>query len=139
MAHGVKTVLDSPHNFSDSTDGYTCQVIISWPHKAGFFGEKDPIEIPSTKAEQLGLMKRFSDDWKEPFRSLVHRLPDDVEIVPLRLEDWYPTQDSRGTGRLALIGDSAHTMTMCEYKFSLIFILLPGRMSATDRQANSSR
>ncbi|KAL1954076.1 hypothetical protein VTO42DRAFT_1764 [Malbranchea cinnamomea] len=104
--------LDSPHNFSDSTDGYTCQVIISWPYRPGFFGEEAPIDIPASQPEQLALMKRFADDWAEPFRSLVHNLPDDVEIVPLSLEDWHPQQGSHGTGRIALIGDSAHTMTM---------------------------
>ena len=111
--------LDSPHNFSDSTDKYSCQVILSWPHKPGFFGMKDPIDIPGTKGEQVALMKRFSEGWAEPFRGLVHGLPDDVGIVPLSLEDWHPPSGIHGKGRVALIGDSAHTMTMCEYLYSL--------------------
>lgn len=58
-------------------------------------------------------MKRFSDSWAEPFRSLVHGLPHDAEIVPLSLENWYPPHGIHGKGRTVLVGDSAHTMTMC--------------------------
>lgn len=58
-------------------------------------------------------MKRLTDDWAEPFRSLVHNLPEDSEVLSINIEDWIFRPRTEDTKRSVLMGDSAHTMTMC--------------------------
>lgn len=99
--------LDTPNNFENSSkDRYHCQIITSW-------ADSKEISVPDANAERIALMKKLTDNWSEPFRSLVHKLPDDVEVRSIRLEDW---MFSRGRAhahpRAVLMGDSAHTMTM---------------------------
>ena len=84
----------------------------SWPYRAGFFGRADATEMPETKNEQLAWMKALSKDWAEPFRSIVHNIPDDCEVLPIHLADWLPRSTSAFDGRVILIGDSAHAMVM---------------------------
>ncbi|KAK2768631.1 hypothetical protein FQN54_000487 [Arachnomyces sp. PD_36] len=104
--------LDTPHNFEDSSDKYVCQIVVSWPFRPGFLGENEPLEVPQSHTDRVSLMKRLTATWAEPFRSLVHNLPDDNEAVCINLEDWIPEKGAHGTGRIALVGDAAHSMTM---------------------------
>lgn len=60
-------------------------------------------------------MKSLTEDWAEPFRSLVHDLPDDSDVVPISIEDWMQEQGTNVQPRAVLVGDSAHSMTMCEF------------------------
>ncbi|KAI9039146.1 FAD-dependent monooxygenase [Aspergillus affinis] len=98
-------VLDSPFNFDDSPDGYLCQVIVSWSEDRG-------IDIPAGDKERIALMKSLTGDWAEPFRSLVHDLPDDADVVSIKIEDWMQEQGTNEQPRAVLLGDSAHSMTM---------------------------
>lgn len=84
----LRIVLDTPHNFEDSSDGYACQIVVSWPYRPGFLGEKEPMDVPSSQTERIALMKRLAANWAEPFKSLVHNIPDDSEVVCINLEDW---------------------------------------------------
>ncbi|KAH8426430.1 FAD-dependent oxidoreductase [Aspergillus melleus] len=97
--------LDSPFNFDNSPDGYLCQVVVSWSDDRG-------IDIPAGTKERIALMKSLTGDWAEPFRSLVHDLPDDADVVPIKIEDWMQEQETNKQPRAVLLGDSAHSMTM---------------------------
>ncbi|PLB52389.1 FAD binding domain protein [Aspergillus steynii IBT 23096] len=97
--------LDSPFNFDDSPDGYLCQVVVSWSNDRG-------VDIPTGTTERIALMKSLTEDWAEPFRSLVHDLPDDADVVPINIEDWMQKQGTNEQPRAVLLGDSAHSMTM---------------------------
>jgi 2-polyprenyl-6-methoxyphenol hydroxylase-like FAD-dependent oxidoreductase len=60
-------------------------------------------------------MKKLTENWSEPFRSLVQKLPDDVEVRSIRIEDWmFSLGRAHAHPRAVLVGDSAHTMTMCK-------------------------
>lgn len=60
-------------------------------------------------------MKNLTAAWSEPFRSLVGNLPDDAEVRSIRIEDWmFQLGRDHAHPRVVLVGDSAHTMTMCE-------------------------
>ncbi|KFY26149.1 hypothetical protein V493_04244 [Pseudogymnoascus sp. VKM F-4281 (FW-2241)] len=92
----------------------TCQVLTSWPYKAGFFGKQEPSEVPETNAERVAWIKNITSSWIEPFRGIVQDIPEDAEPKVINLEDWPPRKgswDNRG-GRVTLIGDAAHAMTM---------------------------
>ncbi|KAJ5563811.1 hypothetical protein N7513_000053 [Penicillium frequentans] len=99
--------LDTPSNFQDSSrDEYLCQVIVSWADQKG-------IALPSENTDRIALMKQLTDNWAEPFRSLVHNLPENTEPRSIRIEDWIFRPGQRdGHPRAILIGDAAHTMTM---------------------------
>ncbi|KAJ5200129.1 Monooxygenase FAD-binding [Penicillium cf. griseofulvum] len=99
--------LDTPNNFENSSkDCYHCQIIISWADSKG-------ISVPDANADRIALMKKLTDNWSEPFRSLVHKLPNDVEVRSIRVEDWmFRLGRTHAHPRAVLVGDSAHTMTM---------------------------
>lgn len=59
-------------------------------------------------------MKELTANWVEPFRSLVHNLPDDSEARSIHIQDWIFTPGERPHPRVVMMGDSAHTMTMCK-------------------------
>ncbi|KAI9892307.1 MAG: hypothetical protein M1814_001506 [Vezdaea aestivalis] len=106
--------LETPRNNPAKTDTYTCQVMMSWPHRAGFRGQAEPTDMPDSDAERLALMKTFAKDWAEPFGSLIAAIREGTEVKPVQLEDW-PTESGGWNdfrGRCTLIGDAAHAMTM---------------------------
>lgn len=120
--------LDTPTNNNRGgaeKDTYTCQIMISYPHRAGFLGRDEPIEVPSSANERLALMKEISKDWAEPFKSMIHDLPDHAKPKHIAIEDWPLGMegrewDNRG-GRVTLVGDSAGSMTMCR-SLSLVYL-----------------
>ncbi|QQK44269.1 Aromatic-ring hydroxylase-like [Penicillium digitatum] len=99
--------LDTPNNFENSSkDRYHCQIITSW-------ADSKQIPVPDANAERIALIKKVTDGWSEPFRSLIHKLPDDVEVRSIRIEDWmFSLGRAHAHPRAVLMGDSAHTMTM---------------------------
>lgn len=101
-------VLDTPNNFVESSkDKYECQIILSW-------ADSKDIAVPSDNGERIALMKSLASDWAEPFRTLVHRLSEDTEARSIRIADWmFRPLQNRSHPRVVLMGDSAHTMTMC--------------------------
>lgn len=61
-------------------------------------------------------MKKIAEGWCEPFRSSVMRIPDGTEVTTINLEDWVPKKglwDNLG-GKVTMLGDAAHAMTMCK-------------------------
>ena len=88
---------------------------MSWPFRPGFLDNPTPIDVPPTNAERLAFIKLLAAPWTEPFRSIVHDIPDDAEAKAIKLEDWMPKQRMQGNGRVTMIGDAAHLMTMCTF------------------------
>ncbi|KAJ5260522.1 hypothetical protein N7478_012127 [Penicillium angulare] len=99
--------LDTPSNFEESSkDQYHCQIIVSWADSKG-------IVLPASGPDRIALMKKLTDNWAEPFRSLVQKLPEDAEVRSIRIEDWmFKLGNEHKHPRTVLVGDSAHTMTM---------------------------
>jgi 2-polyprenyl-6-methoxyphenol hydroxylase-like FAD-dependent oxidoreductase len=114
-------VTKSPQHHQTGTDRaksaagskYLCQVMTSWPYRSGFLGHAEPVEMPTTKAEKLAWMKTLTEDWVEPFKSIVCNIPEDSEVLPIYLADWLPRRTTAfNSGRVILLGDAAHTMVM---------------------------
>ena len=93
--------------------------------KEGFLGREGVTDTPPTQEERLELMKEIAQGWCEPFRSFVIDVPEETEVKVVRLEDWVPGTDGRvwdnRNGRVTLVGDAAHAMTMCKFSTSLLF------------------
>lgn len=103
---------------NDPDDIIICQILISWPYKSGFMGREEPVDTPKGNEERIRFMKEIAAGWIEPFRSFILDVPQDTCVKVVRLEDWVPgtegrSWDNRG-GRVTLVGDAAHAMTMCE-------------------------
>lgn len=111
ISSNTVAVLDTPNNFDESSkDRYHVQIIVSWAD------EKD-IAVPKENADRIALMKRLTDNWAEPFRSLIQKLPEDTEARSIRIEDWmFSPNHTHKHPRAVLMGDSAHTMTMCKFE-----------------------
>ena len=107
-------VQDTPHHNDrkDNPDTYACQLIVSWPYRAGFLGRSEPIEVPASQEERLDLMKEIAQSWASPFRDAVFAVPADTHIQAVNLESWKPAAGKWDSlnGRATLIGDAAHTM-----------------------------
>lgn len=86
---------------------------MSWPYRPGFLDNPIPIDIPPTNAERLAFLKLLAASWTEPFHSIVQDIPDEAEARAIRVEDWVPKQGVQGNGRVTMMGDAAHLMTMC--------------------------
>lgn len=110
--------LDTPSKNERLNDEGTweCQIIISYPYRSGFWGKEEPMEVPETHKERVALMKEFADGWANPFRSLILAIPDETEVKALPIEDFVPKEGMWDTsqGKVTMVGDAAHAMTMCE-------------------------
>lgn len=89
---------------------YEGQFNMSWP-----IVRNGP--TPRTAAEQIAKMKSAAvadTGFFSALREAIIDIPDDTPVLELKLEDW-PTQawPSLG-GKVTLLGDAAHTMTMCK-------------------------
>ncbi len=111
--------LDSPSNNpreGKASETYECQILVSWPFRSGFHGEDEPLEVPEKNEERVAVMKSLAEGWAEPFRECVLSIPvEGTTVTTIRLEDFVPREgmwDNMG-GRVTLVGDAAHAMTMC--------------------------
>ena len=109
------------HDVGEASDGqgmYRCQIMTSWPYRAGFRGHDKPIEMPGSKEEKLALMKEFAKDFTEPFKRVIQNIPSESEVKEVYLADWLPRATSTTAlghelgGRVVLVGDAAHAMVM---------------------------
>ncbi|KAI4160099.1 MAG: hypothetical protein L6R39_000254 [Caloplaca ligustica] len=110
--------LDTPaNNTRDDADTYECQILLSWPWRSGFRGRDSPLDIPLANEDRVSLMKELVEGWADPFRECVVNIPADADVKAIALEDFIPRPglwDNRD-GRVTLMGDAAHAMTMCIY------------------------
>lgn len=111
--------LNTPSSFArrngQREELYECQIIISWPYRSGWRGQVEPVDVPEDHGERVRFIKNIASTWAEPFHDLVERIPEDTEVKAIKLEDWVPTRglwDNQG-GKVTMVGDAAHAMTMC--------------------------
>lgn len=128
--------LTTSYNEETTQANYICQIIVSWPYREGFWNSSTPIETPKANNERIRWMKDLSAVWAEPFRKIVQDIPEETEAKSVRLEDWIPKKnlwDNLG-GRITLVGDAAHAMTMCKSNFNSLLITLTVRKSGEKQQ-----
>jgi 2-polyprenyl-6-methoxyphenol hydroxylase-like FAD-dependent oxidoreductase len=90
---------------------YEGQVNLSW--RVGVGVEEPPAE----NEERLKLMKKLARPFEERLRTLVENLSEENIVAEIRLQDW-PSVKWPNHGRVTLIGDAAHAMTMCKFTSS---------------------
>jgi 2-polyprenyl-6-methoxyphenol hydroxylase-like FAD-dependent oxidoreductase len=97
------SVTDNPH--------YEAQLNVSWLVK----GSEDA--VPVTNAERLAKMKamaRAGTGFEKTLRETIEDIPEGTEVLEIKLADWPSVQWPTFDGRVTLLGDAAHAMTMCE-------------------------
>jgi 2-polyprenyl-6-methoxyphenol hydroxylase-like FAD-dependent oxidoreductase len=98
--------LDVPgSNHRADPDSYACQIFMSWPENA-------LQDMPTNPPDQIAFMKHVTEDWAEPFHSIIKAIPEDTISISVPLEDWAPRPWDNHNGAVTLAGDAAHTMTM---------------------------
>ena len=119
--------LDTPSNNSrrENPDTFECQIMIGWPYRKGFLGRDEPLDAPSENSEKLVLMKRIAQGWAEPFQECVMEIPEDTSVQSIKLEDFVPRRGMWDNmhGRVTIVGDAAHAMTMC-MSFHVFYIVV---------------
>lgn len=103
---------------SEKSDKFICQICVSWPYKCGFLGRQDPVNVPDTNEERFALLREIGSTWANPFHSLIESIPLGAkipEIQRIQVCDLVPSSDVCYTGRVVLMGDAMHAMSMCKY------------------------
>lgn len=85
---------------------YRVQINMSWPLRS------PADEVKSTSEERLAELKRRAEEFHPTLRDAVHSIPDEAEMVEIVLQDWSCLEWNNSGGRVTLVGDSAHAMTM---------------------------
>lgn len=113
------SVVDTPETngtISNPLDSQTwkIQLCVSWP------SHRDEAEIPTTDSARVMLLREKTKTFDPRLKTLFHdALPlDHSPIMSIGLADWCPPVDPWNNfgGRVTLIGDAAHTMTMCMFQ-----------------------
>lgn len=91
------------------------QVFISWPIQDE---KRDAVAV--TDVKRLENMRKRTENWAEPLKGLVHDIPEGTPVKAVRIADWAPGDWDNHGGRITLIGDAAHAMTMCRLPERLI-------------------
>ncbi len=103
--------LDTPevnNSFGDK-EYYSVQLNMSW------IVHSPADEVPATNAEKLQKMKDLSDGFEDRFRTAIMNIPDGTEVVEVKLADWPCLEWPNSDGKVTLVGDAAHAMTMCTF------------------------
>lgn len=106
------STLDTPEvNGSKGNDEYySAQLNISWPSE---------YEVPATNDGKLAKMKALAEVFEERLRTTVHNIPQNTEVLEIKLADWPCLEWSNHDGKVTICGDAAHAMTMCKFSFQL--------------------
>ncbi|KAG6157686.1 hypothetical protein E4U26_005355 [Claviceps purpurea] len=85
---------------------YQVQIIVSWMFK----GPQD--EVPAVPAARIAEMKRRARDFHPLLRRTVDSIPETAPILEIGIQDWPCLDWDNRQGRVTLVGDAAHAMTM---------------------------
>lgn len=85
---------------------YRVQINLSWPVKT----LED--EVKPSYVERLQDMKRRASVFAPTLKDAVEAIPNDAEVLEIKLADWPCLDWDNQEGRVTLVGDAAHAMVM---------------------------
>jgi 2-polyprenyl-6-methoxyphenol hydroxylase-like FAD-dependent oxidoreductase len=87
---------------------YEGQIMLSWKVAGDdISGER---ELPKVNEERLAKMKSLAQTFDPRLRTIIESIPSDTKVTEIKIQDWPSV--SWPSGKVTLIGDAAHTMTM---------------------------
>ncbi|KJZ77298.1 hypothetical protein HIM_03619 [Hirsutella minnesotensis 3608] len=104
------SLLETPEtNGSRGTpdEHYRLQVNISWLVK-----DTTADRVPPTDADRVAEMKRRADGFHPTLRAVVESIPPSSAVMEIGMHDWPCQPWDNCEGRVTLVGDAAHAMTM---------------------------
>jgi 2-polyprenyl-6-methoxyphenol hydroxylase-like FAD-dependent oxidoreductase len=105
------SILSTPTvNNSDGSCAhyYEGQLMLSW--KVAGDDISGETEVPQNNDERLAKMKTLAQTFEPRLRSLIESIPSDTQVIEIKIQDWPSV--SWPSGKVTLIGDAAHAMTM---------------------------
>jgi 2-polyprenyl-6-methoxyphenol hydroxylase-like FAD-dependent oxidoreductase len=105
----VRIVLDTPQ--TSGNGNYTVQIALSWDKC-----NRDQ-EPPAENSARVAMVKQLMDSFASPLKDIIHSIPDDTFAMTTKLGDWTDMRWDNRSGRVTLVGDAAHAMTMCKCFF----------------------
>jgi 2-polyprenyl-6-methoxyphenol hydroxylase-like FAD-dependent oxidoreductase len=103
------SMMSTPEsNGSSGTENehYLVQINISWLKDGVVETEAN------TNASRLEEMRRRADDFHPLLRDAIHSIPDGTPVIEVAMQDWPCLPWDNHDGRITLVGDSAHAMSM---------------------------
>jgi 2-polyprenyl-6-methoxyphenol hydroxylase-like FAD-dependent oxidoreductase len=94
---------------------YKVQIQLSW----NWFSADD--DVPASNSERIAQLKRRVAGFAPPLRDAIWSVADDKRVTELGLADWPICSWENLGGRVTLVGDAAHAMTMCSLAPSYLF------------------
>jgi 2-polyprenyl-6-methoxyphenol hydroxylase-like FAD-dependent oxidoreductase len=91
---------------SGKNEYYEGQLNMSWLVKS----EDD--EVPATARERVAKMKTMAQPFEKRLKKAIEDIPDDAEVLEIKLQDWPTKKWDNRNGTVTLVGDAAHAMTM---------------------------
>jgi 2-polyprenyl-6-methoxyphenol hydroxylase-like FAD-dependent oxidoreductase len=104
------STLDTPevNGSTGNEEYYSAQINISWPLQSRVD------EVPTLNSEKLQKMKALASILEPRLRTAVQNIPETTEILEIKIADWPCLEWPNSDGKITLIGDAAHAMTMCK-------------------------
>lgn len=104
------SMLDTPA--TNGTRGspaerYRVQVVVSW-----LVGDAAADQVPASDAARAAEMKRRAACFHPRLRAAVDAIPPAATVTEIALQDWPCRPWNNRRGRVTLVGDAAHAMTM---------------------------
>ncbi|KAF2811399.1 FAD/NAD(P)-binding domain-containing protein [Mytilinidion resinicola] len=101
-------MLSTPEVNGSSGGGeyYEGQLNLSWLVKSA----ED--EVPVTARARVAKMKQMAQPFEKRLKKVVDGIPDDSEVLEIKLQDWPTKKWDNRSGTVTLVGDAAHAMTM---------------------------
>ncbi|KAG6005375.1 hypothetical protein E4U21_000226 [Claviceps maximensis] len=115
------SMMETPEvNGTKGTDQerYVVQINISWILKSDHEENnskkttQDREETSTTDSELIAEMKRRAQDFHPLLRHAVDSIPETTPVLEIPLQDWPCLEWDNRKGRVTLVGDAAHAMTM---------------------------
>jgi 2-polyprenyl-6-methoxyphenol hydroxylase-like FAD-dependent oxidoreductase len=90
---------------------YTIQIQLSWLRKSMMD------DIPAENEARVRMVKSRVEGFAPELRDAIRCLTSERTVAELRMADWPQCEWPNLGGRVALVGDAAHAMTMCKCGF----------------------
>jgi 2-polyprenyl-6-methoxyphenol hydroxylase-like FAD-dependent oxidoreductase len=104
------STLDTPevNGSRGSEEYYSAQLNVSWRVR----NSED--EVPPSNEGKLAKMKKLAEVFESRLKAAVQNIPDGTDILEIKMADWPCLEWPNSGGKVTLVGDAAHAMTMCK-------------------------